>query len=581
MKRVWITGADVVIEARGTMRRGTVKSASADARTLVLEFDGWIGDWQGLLQVQERDGIFRDVLTHEFVNLREPPTRPTFAAAPAPPSQPLALAVGDAVGDAARRLGALGGAIGGPARAAAVSPERRSQIAREAAHARWGTASVSDGGAPSRPRVIEMHPGNGSSRFHDNRVPVDIGSPRTNGPTGPERSKPLTFTLGEKLMLQATAKVPMPPDSEPRAARKDTRTAARSDVARARARAEKVFVFVRDYIKSKGHGPRLSEIVKGTGIKPFNVSQYIRWLHEDKRISYEGIDYSTMTLDMSKWKPRTKVLRTRAKTTAPKAEPKAAAHAPKPVVAPAPAPPPQKTKGAKLPLHHGNVARAEKHKDALVRMIRDYRREHGVGPRGPELAKLTGFNQSRISAYMKDLREEGRISYAGTDYRSTRVIRRPHRGKGKGWMKELPAEERTKKALAMNAARWGKTPPATALLSSAAPLVTTALAPITRGHLVTQIIPSTPLRNLREQLIGLREQWALQLGALVALTVVLEGKDAQTKPSESPVGSTALPVPPGPVTEQMLGLRKDWQDRIDALDKVIEGLGLRIAVGDG
>ena len=39
---------------------------------------------------------------------------------------------------AAVALGRLGGAKGGNARAAALSPKRRSEIAREAAEARWG-----------------------------------------------------------------------------------------------------------------------------------------------------------------------------------------------------------------------------------------------------------------------------------------------------------------------------------------------------------------------------------------------------------------------------------------------------------
>lgn len=36
-------------------------------------------------------------------------------------------------------LGRRGGLIGGPKRAAKLSPERRSEIARKAAHARWGS----------------------------------------------------------------------------------------------------------------------------------------------------------------------------------------------------------------------------------------------------------------------------------------------------------------------------------------------------------------------------------------------------------------------------------------------------------
>jgi hypothetical protein len=42
---------------------------------------------------------------------------------------------------AAVALGKLGGAKGGKARAAALSPKRRSEIAREAAQKRWGTSA--------------------------------------------------------------------------------------------------------------------------------------------------------------------------------------------------------------------------------------------------------------------------------------------------------------------------------------------------------------------------------------------------------------------------------------------------------
>lgn len=45
---------------------------------------------------------------------------------------------------AAVALGRLGGKKGGPARAAKLSPERRSEIARKAAKARWEGRTTSD-----------------------------------------------------------------------------------------------------------------------------------------------------------------------------------------------------------------------------------------------------------------------------------------------------------------------------------------------------------------------------------------------------------------------------------------------------
>lgn len=47
-------------------------------------------------------------------------------------------ALPDGRNPAAVMLGRLGGLVGGRKRAAALSPERRSEIARQAADARWG-----------------------------------------------------------------------------------------------------------------------------------------------------------------------------------------------------------------------------------------------------------------------------------------------------------------------------------------------------------------------------------------------------------------------------------------------------------
>ncbi len=46
---------------------------------------------------------------------------------------------------AAVALGALGGRKGGPARAAALTPERRREIAQKGARARWANRARADG----------------------------------------------------------------------------------------------------------------------------------------------------------------------------------------------------------------------------------------------------------------------------------------------------------------------------------------------------------------------------------------------------------------------------------------------------
>ena len=60
----------------------------------------------------------------------------------------------DARRDAARLLGRLGGIEGGRARAAALSAERRSEIARDAARARWGHDRQVSGGTNAARRSL-------------------------------------------------------------------------------------------------------------------------------------------------------------------------------------------------------------------------------------------------------------------------------------------------------------------------------------------------------------------------------------------------------------------------------------------
>lgn len=53
---------------------------------------------------------------------------------------------------AAVALGRLGGAKGGKARAAKLAPERRQEIARQAATTRWGTRLAESGADESAPQ---------------------------------------------------------------------------------------------------------------------------------------------------------------------------------------------------------------------------------------------------------------------------------------------------------------------------------------------------------------------------------------------------------------------------------------------
>jgi hypothetical protein len=48
----------------------------------------------------------------------------------------------DAMRAAAAAFGRMGGKLGGPARAASLSPKKRSEIAKKAAAARWGSTST-------------------------------------------------------------------------------------------------------------------------------------------------------------------------------------------------------------------------------------------------------------------------------------------------------------------------------------------------------------------------------------------------------------------------------------------------------
>jgi len=65
------------------------------------------------------------------------PPVPYCASCGATPKRPTIEMEGGDANSAARELGRLGGLIGGKARAEKLSPERRSEISRNAANARW------------------------------------------------------------------------------------------------------------------------------------------------------------------------------------------------------------------------------------------------------------------------------------------------------------------------------------------------------------------------------------------------------------------------------------------------------------
>lgn len=60
---------------------------------------------------------------------------------------------------AAVALGRLGGKKGGTARAAALTPERRSEIAKKAAAKRWGVKQAADGKTAGYPPTKKKHIG--------------------------------------------------------------------------------------------------------------------------------------------------------------------------------------------------------------------------------------------------------------------------------------------------------------------------------------------------------------------------------------------------------------------------------------
>ncbi|HEV7573447.1 MAG TPA: hypothetical protein VGQ21_18270 [Thermoanaerobaculia bacterium] len=55
------------------------------------------------------------------------------------PDDDAPVEITDAMRAAAAAFGRIGGKIGGPARAASLSPRKRSEIAKKAAAARWGS----------------------------------------------------------------------------------------------------------------------------------------------------------------------------------------------------------------------------------------------------------------------------------------------------------------------------------------------------------------------------------------------------------------------------------------------------------
>lgn len=80
--------------------------------------------------VNQRGKAIVDYLTRD--RTEEPAPSPETAPPPPEPE-----AVPDPIKEAARALGRRGGMKGGAARAASMTPERRAEIAKKAAEARW------------------------------------------------------------------------------------------------------------------------------------------------------------------------------------------------------------------------------------------------------------------------------------------------------------------------------------------------------------------------------------------------------------------------------------------------------------
>ncbi len=70
--KIWRPKDGVRITYEGTTVEGSIKIASANGRSLVLEFDGVLGrDVRMKLVLQGNDGVFRDLFTDREVGLEK------------------------------------------------------------------------------------------------------------------------------------------------------------------------------------------------------------------------------------------------------------------------------------------------------------------------------------------------------------------------------------------------------------------------------------------------------------------------------------------------------------------------------
>lgn len=73
MSEEWKTGDQVIIECNGRTLPGTVKLASPNSVSLMLEFEAILAGFVGMMPVfRHDDGVYRSLVNDQVVTLRKP-----------------------------------------------------------------------------------------------------------------------------------------------------------------------------------------------------------------------------------------------------------------------------------------------------------------------------------------------------------------------------------------------------------------------------------------------------------------------------------------------------------------------------
>lgn len=184
-------------------------------------------------------------------------------------------------------------------------------------------------------------------------------------------------------------------------------------------------------------------------------------------------------------------------------------------------------------------------KEQVFQVCKDYIRTNNRGPRISVIEQETGLAQPRVSYYVRQLKDEGRLAFEAGNYESMRIVPQ-RRARRDNATKVTVVERRRPLALPARSVPDGEH----------APMVPAAAA---------MTAPAAGFA-LKEEIVGLRAEWAKQIAAIdmVSLTFVAKPEGA---------AGDLLATPSQAVKDELTALRASKQRVLDALDVVIGALG--------